>query len=127
MIVAAALHASASGAAYEAAYEATYEATYEAAYDAADEANAGLPRYDHADPVALNEHALHQIRAGDIGTAVILLERAAQLAPHDARIRHNLDMLRAWRDGRPVPAQPAEEASHMSDAALPPFPLWPKK
>lgn len=84
--------------------------------------------YDHVDPAALNEHALLKVREGDTGTAALLLERALLLAPHDARIRHNRDALRAALAGRRLPPLPAEDASPASgNVALPPFPLWPKQ
>lgn len=87
-------------------------------------------RYDHADPVMLNEFAVRMIREGDTSTGWILLERAARLAPHDQRILHNLREVRAFRAGEPAPAvqpvaervMPAEDAGGM----VPPEPpaLW---
>lgn len=68
-------------------------------------------RYDHFNPVALNEFALQKVRDGDVGSALILLERANLLAPHDARIRRNLDMLRAQRDGKPFVAPAAADTA----------------
>jgi Flp pilus assembly protein TadD len=71
-----------------------------------------VQRLDHYDPVALNEFALAKVRDGDTGTAWILLERAARLAPHDERIARNLELLRAYRDGTldRAAAQPALSA-----------------
>jgi hypothetical protein len=90
-------------------------------------------RFDHYDPVSLNEMAMQKVREGDTGTAVLLLERAVLLAPHEGAIRRNLDLLKAWRDGKPLPedASVAPAAANTSpadtgDAQLPPFPLWPK-
>lgn len=62
-------------------------------------APAGEAEFDHVNPVVLNEHATASIRAGDINTAWILLERAARLAPHDERIAANLAVVRDWRRG----------------------------
>lgn len=98
-------------------------------------------RYDHFNPVVLNEFALQKYRDGDARSALILLERANLLAPHDARIRRNLDMLRAQRDGKPfveaVTAQVKSEDDVSSTLAtqvsgleqaqqLPLEPLWKK-
>jgi hypothetical protein len=55
------------------------------------------PVFEHLNPIALNEYAAASVSAGDIGTAWILLERAALLAPHDQRIATNLAVVRAWR------------------------------
>lgn len=98
----------------------------------------GTPaRFDHYDPVRLNEFALQKIREGDSDTATILLERAVMLAPHDARIRQNLETLSAWRSGGPTPSALAEASvtpalrqapqSAATEEGLPPFPLWPKR
>lgn len=94
-------------------------------------------RYDHYNPVVLNEYALQKIREGDLGTAAILLERAVQLAPHEERIRQNLAALRAWQNGRPAAAATVKEMKEMpeakdaqvmsTDAGMPTFPLWPKR
>jgi hypothetical protein len=102
-------------------------------------ADGGALRFDHYNPLLLNEHAVRKARDGDIGTALILLERAVQIAPYDARIRSNLESLRAWQAGKPMPdatlavtpaatpaiaaAAGAEQADGAEDA-LPPFPLW---
>ncbi len=98
-------------------------------------ADGGALRFDHYNPLLLNEHAVRKARDGDIGTALILLERAVQIAPYDARIRRNLESLRAWQAGKPMPdatpaavpaiaaAAGAEQADGAEDA-LPPFPLW---
>lgn len=53
--------------------------------------------FDHYNPVLLNEQALGLARNGNTASARILLERALRIAPHDERIRHNLDNLRAWQ------------------------------
>lgn len=46
------------------------------------------------DPVALNEQAAAAVRAGDRGLALILLERAARLAPDNEAIARNVRALR---------------------------------
>ena len=95
----------------------------------------GLPRFDHYDPVVLNEHALDRISKGEVGTAAILLERAVLLAPHDTRIRRNLETLRATqagvRLGAPgisVAPPPLAPASPMppgpATRPVPPVPYW---
>jgi hypothetical protein len=88
-------------------------------------------RFDHYNPVALNELALAKIAAGDTGTAAILLERAVLLAPYDARIRRNLELLRASQTGKSaaMPAQPAPVPSvstptEPDDSPVQPFQLW---
>ncbi len=65
---------------------------------------AGARTFDPYDPAALNEAAADAVRRGDASTAWILLERAARLAPHDARIAANLREVRAWRSGEAAPA-----------------------
>lgn len=92
------------------------------------------PRFDHYDPASLNELALKKVKEGDTGTALLLLERAILLAPHETAIRRNLEMLQAWKEGTPLPpdtpvAPAAANASpdEAADASLPPFPLWPKR
>lgn len=91
-------------------------------------------RFDHYNPAALNERAVQDIRDGDTATALILLERAVLLAPHEAGIRRNLEMLKAWRDGQmpagsdaATPAQTTASRVPDNGTTLPPFPLWPKK
>lgn len=71
-----------------------------------DAANPGAQRrrFDPLNPAMLNEAAMQHIRDGDVGTAAILLERAVLLAPYDKRIRQNLQTLRAWQSGKPMPA-----------------------
>lgn len=86
-------------------------------------------KYDHYDPARLNEFAARKMREGDPGTAMVLLERAALLAPHDVRIRRNLETLRAWQAGEPAVEEAAGPARRPASAedGLPPFPLWPKR
>lgn len=91
-------------------------------------------RLDHYDPVSLNEMAMKKVREGDTGTAMLLLQRAVLLAPHESAIRRNLEMLQAWQAGQPLPsdAPPAPGATKAlpvdaADASPPPFPLWPKR
>lgn len=76
-------------------------------------------RYDHFNPVVLNEFALQKYRDGDLRSALILLERANLLAPHDARIRRNLDILRAHRDGKPFVDTAAADTAAVDTAAAP--------
>lgn len=54
---------------------------------------------DHHDPAYLNDAALAAWAKGERGTARILLERAAVIAPGDARVRHNLEVVNQT-DGR---------------------------
>lgn len=83
--------------------------------------------HDHHDPARLNEAAIGRIRQGDLATAAILLERAAHLAPHDARIRRNLGVLRAFRAGEA--AGPEAIAPARTGPAIPPEPPapWPAR
>jgi hypothetical protein len=50
-------------------------------------------RYDHYDPVLLNEHAIRFHQQGDSGTARVLLHRALRLAPDNATVAYNLKLL----------------------------------
>jgi Flp pilus assembly protein TadD len=49
----------------------------------------------HYNPAALNEYAASQVKSGDLGTARIMLERAARIAPYNPRIVANLNALNA--------------------------------
>ncbi len=94
------------------------------------------PQFDHTNPVLLNELALQKVKDGDVSSALILLERAHLLAPHEVRIERNLQTLRAWRQGGRIDSakevnapldtgqNPAKnlEAPSISD-----YPLWSKK
>jgi Flp pilus assembly protein TadD len=93
--------------------------------------------FDPYDPVRLNERAIERVRAGDLAGARVLLERAARLAPFDARVAENLGTLRAYEAGeraplaaaapRPAPARPAVPPAPAKAAAVvaePPA-LWP--
>lgn len=88
---------------------------------------------DAHDPAALNESAMDAIRQGDLDTAWILLERAARVAPYDARIVRNLRVLNAHRAGSPAPEEPApgqaRQARQERAPRLPPEPpaIWPPK
>ena len=102
-------------------------------------------RREHYDPAYLNEAAIAALAAGDRGTATILLERAAVLAPGDALIRDNLAALRQGGAVRmmptrsapapipmpvPVPVQLPEAPSTAGRAiepALPAMGIWPSK
>ena len=70
------------------------------AHSSARSADTPTAAYDHTDPVRLNERALVFARNGSLGKALILLERAALLAPQDERILRNLYVLRAARAGQ---------------------------
>lgn len=100
---------------------------------------AAAARFDHYDPAALNERALRRYEEGDRGAALILLERAHLLAPHDRRIARNLEVLRALQRGQPLPQQlrqqeqpgqgqraDAPAGSTDPEIILPPGPLWQK-
>ena len=88
---------------------------------------------DAHDPAALNESAMDAIRQGDLDTAWILLERAARVAPYDARIARNLRVLSAHRAGTPAPEEPAapqaRQARQEQAPRIPPEPpaIWPPK
>jgi len=95
-----------------------------------------LPHFDPTNPIILNEYAVQKALAGDISTAIILLERALLIAPYDALIRRNLDVLRALQAGKsaepPVTIAPPEESApsqpdKVTDDGLPKVPLWPPK
>ncbi|HEY5800154.1 MAG TPA: hypothetical protein VIT92_08030 [Burkholderiaceae bacterium] len=98
---------------------------------------------DPYNPYALNEQAMQAVRDGKLGLARILLERAVVIAPHDARLRRNLDALRDHQEGRAplvaagaavTAAAPAADAAPPAAAGAsragsgePPVPLWPIK
>ena len=85
---------------------------------------------DAYDPVVLNESAMEAIREGDLATARILLERAARIAPYDARIVRNLRALEAHRAGVLLPDETAPPATRLAPRPrVPPEPpaLWPPK
>lgn len=97
-----------------------------------------LPEYHSTHPVELNEAALRRLANGDDGTALILLERAAVLAPHDATIIGNRDALRIHRAEHgtvtlsslgttaPAAAAPAAPAAPSGELVWPPLPaMWP--
>ena len=97
-------------------------------------ADASSLRYDHGNPLVLNEFAVRMAKQGDIGSAIILLERAVLLAPHDARLRRNLDALRLPQvpggGDQAAPHSAATTAATPLDSSppgLPPVPLWPLK
>lgn len=76
---------------------------------------------DHTHPPALNEYAVARVKEGDTATALILLERAARLAPDDERIRHNLEVLRGCSGGEKIVVR-GETAGGEEGAEVPP--LW---
>lgn len=89
--------------------------------------------FDHADPWQLNEAAADSLSqpTPDLGTARILLERAALLAPEQSEILANREALRRLQDGRarlalpetPAPTAPTQTNSREEDA---PLELWPR-
>lgn len=97
-------------------------------------ATAPALRFDPYNPVVLNEFAMQKIREKDFNGAAILLERATLLAPHDARIAHNLRMLRAWQAGKPLATTSVEpvpetgnESAAAEDAGALPLSIWPSR
>jgi hypothetical protein len=98
---------------------------------------ASPPEYHHSSSMELNEAALRRLANGSDRTALIMLERAAVLAPQDATIVSNRDAVRIYHVtpgniavGRldhgasavPVSAPPSGEL------AWPQLPaLWPSK
>jgi len=94
---------------------------------------ASAPGLDPTNPYELNEKAAHEVQAGRLGTAEILLERAMLTAPHDATIKRNRDAVRAYRAGRSptmgeIPSiMTGEPKGQGNTASEPSFPLWPIK
>lgn len=89
-----------------------------------------LPAIDAADPLLLNEQAVRHAQHGNLHSARILLERAALLAPHDATIARNLQLLGAAMAGQaPLPparppGQPAAKPAATAPMAPAPPALW---
>lgn len=91
--------------------------------------------FDHYDPGALVRAAREAMRADDVRTARVLLSRARQLAPRDARVEA------AWgeytaRQGmaaaepsaqKPEPEAPAPKPAASQAVAPEPPALWPAK
>ncbi|WP_434635052.1 hypothetical protein [Chromobacterium sp. CV08] len=83
-------------------------------------------------PEAINRLALQLVQAGDAGGAIVLLERAARIAPDRQDIRANLQRLKSGSrrvadagepQAEPVAGQP-EASADASQPALPaPWPL----
>lgn len=63
---------------------------------------------EHYDPAYLNEAAMAALALGERSTAMILLERAAVLAPQNALVRDNLMALRRGGALRVAPAIPVQ-------------------
>lgn len=79
---------------------------------------------EHYDPELLNQRAAALAREGEVGTAEILLERAALLAPGDERIARNLKEIRAHQEGMPLPRKAEQEvlpSSRKIQLQLPPL------
>lgn len=87
-----------------------------------------VPR-DHYDPGALAEFAHERTREGDLGTARIMLARAARISPNDARIARAPGEPGAARGPTAADASPAQAEPRSPAAPLPPAPppLWPAK
>ena len=83
---------------------------------------AGPAPFDPYDPVPLNERAAERVRAGDLAGARIFLERAARLAPFDARVTENLRTLRAYEAGERAPRADAAPQPARAQPAAPPAP-----
>ena len=82
--------------------------------------SAGASR-EHYDPAYLNEAAIAALAIGERGTAMILLERAAVLAPRNALIRGNLMALQRGGAIRVLPAIPAPASAAVTvTSPLPP-------
>lgn len=81
---------------------------------------------DYANPFVLNELAAASAQRGEVDLAWLLLERAARLAPHDARISTNLDLVRAVRAGKPPPYTTSAAPPARAPPAAPraPPPIW---
>ena len=61
---------------------------------------------DHYHPEALNEAAMDALVQGDVGTARILIERAARIDPNNTTIEHNRQMIvRVQKEGLSVREQ----------------------
>ena len=71
--------------------------------------------FDHYDPAVLVAAARQAMRAGELTTACVLLARAGQLAPHDARIAIAWGDYAAAQQGRP----PAEVVAAPAPAPAP--------
>lgn len=102
-------------------------------------------RREYYDPAYLNEAAIAALAAGERGTAVILLERAAVLAPQDVLIRDNLAAMREGGVVRVMPGVPVEvgarapasasaqspktapTAVNVDEPTLPGMGIWPLK
>lgn len=94
---------------------------------------AEMRSFDHYDPGTLVSAAREAMRADDPRTARVLLSRARQLAPRDARVQA------AWgeytaRQGvaepsaqKPAPEAPAPKPAASQAVAPEPPPLWPAK
>jgi hypothetical protein len=100
---------------------------------------ASSPEYHHSHPAELNEVALRRLANGSDGTALIMLERAAVLAPQEATIVNNRDAIRIYRvapgdvavggldHGASSAGASAPAAGNLA-SPLPPLPaLWPAK
>jgi hypothetical protein len=86
---------------------------------------------DPHDPAALVARARQALREDDFRTACVLLSRAGQLAPHDARVELAWGDFEARTNGLPISEEPAPgadaaAASREPVAPEPPAP-WPAK
>jgi hypothetical protein len=79
-------------------------------------APAAAQTFDHYDPSVLVARAHQAMREDDFLTACVLLSRAGQLAPHDARVELAWGDYAARQNGVPLP----DAAVAKSDAATAP-------
>ena len=87
--------------------------------------------FDHYDPSALVDRARQAMREDDFLTACVLLSRAGQLAPHDARVGLAWGDYAAAQEGVPIQEAPAAKPQTAAPVAKPLAPeppaLWPAK
>lgn len=93
---------------------------------------AAEPSPERYDPSRLEAIAIERARAGHWGAARILIERAARLSPHDARIARHRDEIGARRAPEPVAAPapapaPAAPPKAIELAPEPPPPWAPPR
>jgi hypothetical protein len=92
---------------------------------------AAAESFDLHDPAALVARARQALREDDLRTACVLLSRAGQLAPHDARIELAWGDYAARQQGLPIGEAPAPRAEGPAKDAKPVAPEppapWPAK
>lgn len=70
------------------------------------------PRFDPYLPGELNERALYSLQTKDVGTALILLERAYRLNPNSPDIKANLEIVRNTSNAK-IDAEVRGEVIHL--------------